>query len=1311
MQHPVSALFFLWLVTGTIAQAQTIWHVSPDGSGDGTSWAAASSLTDAVDNAVAGDELWLKQGTYPISSTISIDKTLEILGGFSGLGNQRDPALYPSIIDGQHAVSIIRTGLNSNDMLFEGISFINGYADIGTDVNDIKGGALYISGNGTRINNCIFRDNTSENRIGSGAIYLWNTDNIVIENSHFENNRVIQNDGWAARNIGGGAIHIRFGTNNRIENCRFVNNFSYYSGGAIDAWGEDAQIINCHFEDNRSGDNGGAILVRFERAIISNSVFRNNSSEKSGGAIYLNADPSTITNSIFSENSSLDNGGAIFNSSELSIFNSSFTQNTSSDKGGALYNGQKLSVSNSLFNQNKTTTLGGAIYSREELYVTNSTFVFNEKTAIAHPYRESSEYYTYQTHIFNSIFFGNTAGNLADVDLWPDVDRDGEYPDQSEKDFRRNIFQENTYGSNNLMGVDPLFQDFSGDDFSLRSNSPAIEYGRNPLYTAVAGTGPETDNDLGGNDRLFGDHVDAGAYEHQSASTLTPPGCVTNVTPTDNATDVPIDANITWDAVVDATGYRISIGTTSGGTDIAENVEVTTGTSFNPPADFPENETVYVTVVPYNAVGKATGCPEIRFTTEILPTVPGCATNIAPSDNTIDVPVDATITWDAVVNADGYYLTIGTTSGGTDIADNEEVTGTSFNLAMTFDENTTYYVSVIPFNAVGEAEGCTEINFTTETVLKIPECTIITAPIDNATDVAIDASISWTSIDDADGYRISIGTTAGGTDIADSEEVTGTSYALTGGFDENTTYYVSVISFNNAGEAEGCTEISFVTETVLKAPECTTITAPEDEATDVGLGAGITWSTVDRADGYRIFIGTTAGGTDILDGEEVTGTSYTPATDWEENTTYYVTVVPFNAAGEAEGCTEISFTTATLLVAPECTTITAPEDEATDVGLGAGITWSTVDRADGYRIFIGTTAGGTDILDGEEVTGTAYTTATDWEENTTYYVTVVPYNAAGEAEGCTEISFTTATLLRAPECTPITFPENEATDVGLDAGITWPVTNGVDGYRIYISTTTGGADILDGDEVTGTTYTPTTDWEENTTYYVTVVPFNAAGEAEGCTEISFTTTTLLRAPDCTTVTSPIDGAGSTSLDAGITWTAVEGAEGYRISIGTTPGGTEIADNETVMGTVFHPAFDFAENTPYYLSVVPFNAAGEATGCSQTRFVIIPDENQTGKDVGRTKYGFSPNGDGINDFWEIDGIEQYPDNTVSIYNRWGDRIFEIRQYDNQSRVFKGVANQLTRLGAGILPAGTYFFIIQYRDNQETKKVEGFLVLKR
>ncbi|MEC3881157.1 gliding motility-associated C-terminal domain-containing protein, partial [Parapedobacter sp. 10938] len=246
----------------------------------------------------------------------------------------------------------------------------------------------------------------------------------------------------------------------------------------------------------------------------------------------------------------------------------------------------------------------------------------------------------------------------------------------------------------------------------------------------------------------------------------------------------------------------------------------------------------------------------------------------------------------------------------------------------------------------------------------------------------------------------------------------------------------------------------------------------------------------------------------------------------------------------------------------------------------------------------------------------------------------------------------------------------------------------------------------DGAEVSGIVFNLPDGFAENATYYVTVVPYNSAGEASDCTEISFTTETLPMPPGCTTITNPTDGASRNTIDAGITWTAVAGATGYRISIGTTPGGREIVDNETVTGTRFIPTLDFAENTAYYITVIPFNAAGEAAGCGYTRFVITPGEH-----IGRTKYGISPNGDGINDFWRIEGIGDYPDNTVSIYNRWGDMVFQLPRYDNVSKVFTGDANRLTRLGGGALPSGTYFFVIQYRDGQEQKKVEGFLVLKR
>ena len=95
----------------------------------------------------------------------------------------------------------------------------------------------------------------------------------------------------------------------------------------------------------------------------------------------------------------------------------------------------------------------------------------------------------------------------------------------------------------------------------------------------------------------------------------------------------------------------------------------------------------------------------------------------------------------------------------------------------------------------------------------------------------------------------------------------------------------------------------------------------------------------------------------------------------------------------------------------------------------------------------------------------------------------------------------------------------------------------------------------------------------------------------------------------------------------------------------------------------------------------------------------------------TKYGFSPNGDGINDFWEIDDITDYPNNEVLIYNRWGDLVFQTKNYNNATNVFAGIANKSRNLGADQLPEGTYFFEIRTEKPNHFKKTKGYLVLKR
>jgi gliding motility-associated-like protein len=86
---------------------------------------------------------------------------------------------------------------------------------------------------------------------------------------------------------------------------------------------------------------------------------------------------------------------------------------------------------------------------------------------------------------------------------------------------------------------------------------------------------------------------------------------------------------------------------------------------------------------------------------------------------------------------------------------------------------------------------------------------------------------------------------------------------------------------------------------------------------------------------------------------------------------------------------------------------------------------------------------------------------------------------------------------------------------------------------------------------------------------------------------------------------------------------------------------------------------------------------------------------------------SPNGDGKNDFFYIRYIDLFPDtqqNSVTIFNRWGDEVFSISNYDNNTRVFRGISNSGKEL-----TTGTYFYKIEFSSGRPSKT--GFLSLKR
>ena len=97
-------------------------------------------------------------------------------------------------------------------------------------------------------------------------------------------------------------------------------------------------------------------------------------------------------------------------------------------------------------------------------------------------------------------------------------------------------------------------------------------------------------------------------------------------------------------------------------------------------------------------------------------------------------------------------------------------------------------------------------------------------------------------------------------------------------------------------------------------------------------------------------------------------------------------------------------------------------------------------------------------------------------------------------------------------------------------------------------------------------------------------------------------------------------------------------------------------------------------------------------------------------------GITPNGDGINDFFLIQGISDYPENNVKIFNRWGVLVFETDGYggsDDSQNVFRGISEgRVTVQENKELPTGTYFYILTFQgENPGKDSYNGYLYINR
>lgn len=106
---------------------------------------------------------------------------------------------------------------------------------------------------------------------------------------------------------------------------------------------------------------------------------------------------------------------------------------------------------------------------------------------------------------------------------------------------------------------------------------------------------------------------------------------------------------------------------------------------------------------------------------------------------------------------------------------------------------------------------------------------------------------------------------------------------------------------------------------------------------------------------------------------------------------------------------------------------------------------------------------------------------------------------------------------------------------------------------------------------------------------------------------------------------------------------------------------------------------------------------DANMCRSTFTFTIPEDSCLDINIHNV---ITPNGDGINDVWVIEGISSYPGNRVQVFDKWGDMVYSQDHYDN------------TWNGA-TLPDGTYFYVVELVSgtNDKGKSLKGSLLIKR
>ena len=353
----------------------TVLYVAPGGqtSGGCANWATACELHYALPLAVAGQELWVKTGTYKPTTTnlgntreayFQLKNDVAVYGGFAGSETLRDQRNWTT------NVTLLSGDQNGDDAGFTSNTENSYHVVMGATGATLDG--LTISGGNANASNPYDRGGGILNHVANTTL-----SNVIISGNAANVGGGMYNDGGApslsnvlfdgnAAGYSGGGMQNYNGSNPTLTNLTFNSNTAPWAGGMLNN-ASSPILTGVTFYDNRATSQygGGMRNENNSRPVLTNVTFKNNRAANFGGGMNNDGSSPTLTNVTFSGNS-VNSGAPLVFGGGMSNMNSSpvltnvtFTGNAVSggttSGGGAMFNASSpTQVRNSIFWGNST---------------------------------------------------------------------------------------------------------------------------------------------------------------------------------------------------------------------------------------------------------------------------------------------------------------------------------------------------------------------------------------------------------------------------------------------------------------------------------------------------------------------------------------------------------------------------------------------------------------------------------------------------------------------------------------------------------------------------------------------------------------------------------------------------------------------------------------------------------------------------------------------------------------------------------------------------------------------------------------------